>query len=98
MLLNNMTKQSFMTIREYEKALGELRAAVVSLSEENTLLRDFAYNVDPNARIVHSHMFSNRMKEAESEAKLRPLSLQSTRNSKRPVSGQQRRYSRDTGG
>ena len=47
-----------MTIKEYERALSELRAAVTSLSEENTLLRDFAYNVDPNARIVHAHMFS----------------------------------------
>ena len=51
-----MTKQSNMTMMEYEKALQELRVAVVSLSEENTLLRDFAYNVDPKARIVHAHM------------------------------------------
>lgn len=47
-----------MTLKDYEKALSELRAAVTSLSEENTLLRDFAYNVDPNARVVHAHMFS----------------------------------------
>ena len=55
-LLNNVTKQSNMTIREYEKALTELRQAVQSLTEENTLLRDFAYNIDPNARILHAHM------------------------------------------
>jgi len=61
-VLSNMTKQSTMTIKEYEKALSELRAAVVTLSEENTLLRDFAYNVDPNARLVHAHMImSNRL-------------------------------------
>lgn len=47
-----------MTMKEYEKALTELRSAVVTLSEENTLLRDFAYNVDPKARIVHSHMLA----------------------------------------
>ena len=46
-------------MKEYEKALGELRSAVASLSEENTLLRDFAYNIDPKARVVHSHMLAN---------------------------------------
>ena len=74
-MLNNMTKQSFTTIRDYEKALTELRGALASLSEENTLLRDFAYNVDPNARIVHTHMFSNGSRCAESESKSRPHSL-----------------------
>lgn len=48
-----------MTIVQYEKALAELRTAVTSLSEENTLLRDFAYNIDPSARTVHSHMIIN---------------------------------------
>lgn len=57
-VLNNMTKQSTMTIKEYEKAVSELRAAVTSLTEENTLLRDFAYNIDPNARVYHAHMFA----------------------------------------
>ena len=49
-----------MTIREYEKAVSELRAAVQSLTEENTLLRDFAYNIDPTARTVHTHMFNQQ--------------------------------------
>ena len=85
-VLNNMTKQSTMTIKEYEKALSELRAAVVSLSEENTLLRDFAYNVDPNARLVHAHMMTNQrlgtLPESEGTAmKARSLSVNSGRNS-----------------
>ena len=64
-----------MTIKEYEKALSELKTAVTSLSEENTLLRDFAYNVDPNARIVHAHMFN------ETEVKkTRSQSVNSARN------------------
>ena len=34
-ILNSLSKQSYMTIKEYEKALSELRMAVTSLSEEN---------------------------------------------------------------
>ena len=52
-----------MTLREYEKALRELQTAVTSLSEENTLLRDFAYNVDPNARVLHAHMYNHNLSE-----------------------------------
>ena len=58
-LLCDMTKQSTMTIREYERAVAELRSAVASLSEENALLRDFAYNVDPGARSQHATRFSS---------------------------------------
>lgn len=49
-----------MTIVQYEKAMAELRAAVTSLTEENTLLRDFAYNVDASALTIHSRTFKNQ--------------------------------------
>ena len=70
-----------MTIKEYEKALSELKTAVTSLSEENTLLRDFAYNVDPNARIIHAHMFNaNDFNQHSEVKKTRSLSVNSARN------------------
>ena len=80
-----------MTIREYEKALAELRAAVNSLSEENTLLRDFAYNIDPNSRIIHAHMF-NQNSLSQSHSKPRPLSARQS------VHGRSGSHSRQRGG
>jgi len=64
-VLNNFTKHTTMTIKEYEKALSELRGAVNILSEENKLLRDFAYNIEPNARIIHAHMFTQNFANEE---------------------------------
>ena len=61
-------------MREQEKTLNELRAAVQSLTEENTLLRDFAYNVDPSARIVHAHMYSKAKMPPPAAGQSRSLS------------------------
>ena len=44
-------------INSGEKKITELQTAVNSLSEENQLLRDFAYNIDPSARVLHSHRY-----------------------------------------
>ena len=41
----------------YEKSIMDLQNSVHMLSEENKLLRDFAYNIDPNAKVLHNHMF-----------------------------------------
>ena len=59
-LLGKVTQGATKTIGEYERTINELQSAVKSLSEENQLLRDFAYNVDPNARVLHSRMFKGK--------------------------------------
>ncbi len=65
-----------MTIKEYDKALRELQSVVASLTEENGLLRDFTYNVDPNAKVLHAHMFNHSLPQDKSA---RSLSVNSAR-------------------
>lgn len=38
--------------------IRQLEDLVADLTEENRLLRDFAYNVDPSAVVLHQHMMA----------------------------------------
>ena len=49
-MLDKVTKESNTSIRIQQKNIMELQKAVEMLTEENKLLRDFTYNVDPNAK------------------------------------------------
>jgi hypothetical protein len=42
-----------------------LKGAVKTLDEENQLLRDFTYNIDPNAKKFHEHKFNLRPSTAD---------------------------------
>jgi hypothetical protein len=42
-----------------EKQVNELQDLLEVLAEENRLLRDYAYNVDPTALTLHQHRFLN---------------------------------------
>ena len=57
-ILDKMKQEHAAKLREQERTLKSLRELNESLHEENKLLRDFAYNVDPNARTLHAHKFN----------------------------------------
>jgi hypothetical protein len=38
---------------KYQEEIKELSEFIAMLTEENRLLRDYAYNVDPDALIMH---------------------------------------------
>ena len=56
-ILDKVSRESNTSNRIYQKNIMELQKTVTSLTEENKLLRDFTYNLDPNAKTLHNHMF-----------------------------------------
>jgi len=43
------------------------------MKEELSLLKDFAYNVDPSSRLVHAHRFQTEYPEKQKESLERSL-------------------------
>jgi exonuclease VII small subunit len=50
-VLDKVTKETGMQVKNYETQLQELKSAVQSLEEENMLLKDFAFEVNPTAQV-----------------------------------------------
>ena len=43
--------------------MTELQDLLVTVTEENRLLRDFAYNVDPSAIVLHQHRMALELED-----------------------------------
>lgn len=54
-------------IKNLQKKVYDLEAQNMTLKEENALLRDFTYNIDSQAQMVHQHKFMNVNKENQQE-------------------------------
>lgn len=55
--INSSIETEKTAITKYQTEIKELGDFISMLTEENRLLRDYAYNVDPDALIMHQHKF-----------------------------------------
>ena len=59
-MLGKVTKETASQIRNYENQINNLKKTMMVLEEENQLLKDFAYGLDPNTRLLHERKFTSR--------------------------------------
>jgi hypothetical protein len=64
-VLGKVTKESAVQARNYELQIADLKRSITALEEENQLLKDFAYGLDPNARLMHEHKYVRRSGSSE---------------------------------
>lgn len=82
-VLEKVSKESAVAVKNYETQIKDLATAVKALEEENRLLKDFVYEINPQARFATHKMPVARREDGNSrETSVNPSLLPTSRNAK----------------